>query len=378
MEVHVMKARTAVILAGAILAAACLTAQDPAEAPRIQIAILLDTSNSMDGLIDQARSQLWKVVNGLATASKDGLEPDLEVALYEYGNNSLSKEDGYIRLVLPLTTDLDRVSEELFALTTNGGDEYCGHVIQRAVADLDWSDSFDDMKAIFIAGNEPFTQGSVDYRDSCGDAIDRGIVVSTIHCGTLAEGERTGWRDGALLADGSYMAIDQNTAVAHVAAPQDDEIARLGSELNDTYVPYGADGPMGAGRQGAEDSKASTVAPGTATQRAVFKSSKHYKNASWDLVDAVKQGEASLEELEPEELPEKMRGMTPEEQQVFLDGQQQRREQLQQRIQELNDARKKYVAAKQKEAAEKGKDTLDVAMIQSIQEQAKKKNFDLE
>ena len=120
------------------------------------------------------------------------------------------------------------------------------------------------------------------------------------------------------------------------------------------------------------------MAPGTATQRAVFKSSKHYKNASWDLVDAVKQGQAKLEELEPEELPENMRGMTPEEQQAFLDEQQQKRAQLQEKIQELNATRKKYVAEKRKEAAEEDKDTLDTAMIKSIKEQAKKKNFDLE
>ena len=35
------------------------------EDPTIQIAILLDSSNSMDGLIDQTRSQLWNVVNAL-------------------------------------------------------------------------------------------------------------------------------------------------------------------------------------------------------------------------------------------------------------------------------------------------------------------------
>src|SRR5262245_44595431 len=34
-----------------------------ADKPKIQMAILLDTSNSMDGLIGQARSQLWKIVN---------------------------------------------------------------------------------------------------------------------------------------------------------------------------------------------------------------------------------------------------------------------------------------------------------------------------
>ena len=32
----------------------------------VKIALLLDTSNSMDGLIDQAKSQLWDIVNKFA------------------------------------------------------------------------------------------------------------------------------------------------------------------------------------------------------------------------------------------------------------------------------------------------------------------------
>ena len=39
--------------------------------PVVQLAILLDTSNSMDGLIDQARSQLWKVVNEFSARARD-------------------------------------------------------------------------------------------------------------------------------------------------------------------------------------------------------------------------------------------------------------------------------------------------------------------
>ena len=42
---------------------------------RIQLAILLDTSNSMDGLIGQAKSQLWNVVNELARARRSGRLP---------------------------------------------------------------------------------------------------------------------------------------------------------------------------------------------------------------------------------------------------------------------------------------------------------------
>ena len=57
---------------------------------KIQAAILLDVSNSMDGLIEQAKSQLWKIVNELAGAKcDDGSRPNIKIALYEYGNDGL-------------------------------------------------------------------------------------------------------------------------------------------------------------------------------------------------------------------------------------------------------------------------------------------------
>ena len=64
-------------------------------APKIQVALLLDTSNSMDGLIDQARTQLWKVVGEFTTIELGGKKPTLEVALYEYGNDGLPAAGGF-------------------------------------------------------------------------------------------------------------------------------------------------------------------------------------------------------------------------------------------------------------------------------------------
>lgn len=186
----------------------------------IQMAILLDTSNSMDGLINQARSQLWKVVNEFATARRNGQVPDLRVALYQYGNSRLSKDTNWIQQVLPFSDDLDRVSEKLFALTTNGGQEYCGAVIQHAVNQLQWSESNDDLKCIFIAGNEPFSQGPVGYQEVCKTAIEKGITVSTIFCGNEAQGVQTGWQAGALLADGSFMNIDKQSRRRDRHAPR--------------------------------------------------------------------------------------------------------------------------------------------------------------
>jgi hypothetical protein len=181
------------VACGSLLSIGAAEAKDPPRSPAIQIALLLDTSNSMDGLIDQAKSQLWSVVNEFIGARRDGHPPALEVALYEYGNDGLPAQEGFVRLVVPMTDDLDTVSERLFALKTNGGQEYCGQVIRDAVTQLAWSRSSDVYKAIFIAGNEPFTQGAVNYNASCRAAIEKGIIINTIFCGPMPEGEQTGW-----------------------------------------------------------------------------------------------------------------------------------------------------------------------------------------
>jgi len=346
--------------------------------PLVQIALLLDTSGSMEGLIEQAKSQLWRIVNEFAKAKQGGVAPEVQVALYEYGKSSLSASSGWVRQIQPLTTDLDRISEELFALRTNGGEEYCGWVIRDAVNGLAWNPASDVYKAIFIAGNEPFTQGPVHYSESCKAAITKGIIVNTIHCGDEATGINTKWRDGALLADGSYLVIDQNRAVAAIASPQDAEIARLGVELNKTYLAYGTAGLAGSARQQKQDENALSLAPasGAAFQRSLAKASANYRNASWDLVDAAKEKDFNLTEVKAEDLPVEMRGMNVEERKAYIEKHARERAALQAKIHQLNREREQFVAQKLKETA--GTNTLDVVMISAIREQSAKRNFTFE
>jgi len=346
--------------------------------PLIQIALLLDTSNSMDGLINQAKSQLWKIVNEFTLAKRGGQRPEIQVALYEYGNDGLPASEGHIRMVLPLTNDLDKVSEQLFALTTNGGSEYCGQVIQAAGNQLQWSKDSNDLKVIVIAGNEPFTQGTVDYRDACKGVIGKGVIVNTIHCGSFEEGANSGWKDGALLADGTYMNIDSDRTVVHVDAPQDAEIARLGADLNTTYIPYGAMGEEAAARQVAQDSNAASVAAGSSVNRAIFKSAAQYNNAAWDLVDAVEQGKAEVTALEEEALPEDMRKMSKDERKKYVEERSEKRKDLQEKIKKLNAQREDYVAKKLKEQSGSEADTLDSAMIKAMRKQAVERSFTFE
>ncbi|MHC4839572.1 MAG: vWA domain-containing protein [Planctomycetota bacterium] len=342
--------------------------------PKVQLAILLDTSGSMQGLIDQARGQLWKIVNEFAFMKQDGEMPDVEVALYEYGNDGIAKGENWVRQIVGLSTDLDKISQELFALSTNGGEEYCGAVIRSAVGSLKWSTHKDDYRAIFIAGNEPFTQGGVAWDEQCKEAIKAGIVVNTIHCGSYEEGVNSKWQAGALLADGSYMAIDHNSAVVHIDSPHDKEIIKLGESLNATYVPYGKAGKEGSSNQTAQDDNSNKAGGGSNVNRALQKKNHTYRNDRWDLVDAVDNEKVKLEDVKKEDLPEALKKMTTEELKKHLDEKRKERVEIKKKLAELEIKRNEYVAEKRAEMAD-GEETLDDAMIKAINEQAGKRNF---
>jgi len=381
MKSRILLARSGCLLAlvvAGLLAAAPARARKQQQRPLVQVALLLDTSGSMQGLIDQAKTQLWKVVNELLSARRAGLKPRIQVALYEYGKDSLPAAEGYIRQIVGLTGDLDKVSEELFALRTNGGSEYCGQVIQQAVKELAWSKSPRDLKVIFIAGNEPFTQGPVDFRQAVKQAVSHGIIVNTIHCGSEADGISGKWKEGALLADGAFMVIDQNRRVPQIVAPQDKQIAELNRQLNDTYIPIGAVGRKKRARQMAVDSKAKMAAPAAAAERAVYKASGAYQADDWDLVEAEASGRTSVDKLAEEQLPENMRKMSKAERKRYVEQQRKKRAEIQARIRKLAAERKAYITKKQRELAEKGPKTLDQAMIEAVRSQAQKKQFRFE
>ena len=360
----------ALVLIGMLTLTSFVAADDaPPEAkakPKVQIAILLDNSGSMSGLINQARSELWKIVNEFVVAKRHGVSPQLEVAVFHYGDPPATQ-------LVPLTDDLDRVSEALFGIPVSGGSEYCGQVIDIATKELKWSDSDRDLKLIFIAGNERFNQGPVDYRIACKAAIEKGIIVNTIHCGDAMP---SGWRNGALLADGKAINIDHTAAVAHIPSPQDKEIAELGVKLNKTYIAFGRLGKKSAERQIAQDANAQELSLASAGQRAVSKANHLYCNSSWDLCDAWREKKVDLAKLKVEDLPENMRKMTLEERMAYVKSKQEERSEIQKKINSLNAERIKFVAEKRKELAEEaGETTLDMALIGAIRDQATEKEF---
>lgn len=340
---------------------------------QVKVALLLDTSNSMDGLIDQAKAQLWEIVNQLSYAKCEHEDPELKIALYEYGNDGLPASEGYIRQVINFSGDLDEISEKLFSLTTNGGSEHCGEVIQTSLNQLEWGANKDDLKLIFIAGNEPFTQGKIDYKDASTNANEKDVVVNTIFCGNYNTGINGKWQDGARLTGGDYLSIDQNRAIVHIDTPYDDVIIQLNKKLNKTYVRYGKMGSSKYQKQSAQDVNAESMNKVVAVKRAISKSSKMYKNSTWDLVDAEKRGKVDYKKIDKNTLPEELKGKSEEELKAYVKKQGEERAKIQKEINELNKKRDKYIAEKKRTNA--SEETLDSAMLKAIKNQAKKKNY---
>ncbi|MHA7056021.1 vWA domain-containing protein [Aquimarina sp. M1] len=343
---------------------------DP-DTKNIQVALLLDTSNSMDGLIDQAKAQLWEIVNELSYASCGHYKIKLQIALYEYGNDRLPSKEGYIRQVLPFSDDLDEISKELFALTTNGGNEYCGKVINTSINQLDWKKNNDHLKLIFIAGNEPFTQGPINYKDAAVDAKEKGVTINTIFCGNYKQGIETRWKDGADLTNGEYSAIDHNRETIHIATPYDDIILQLNQKLNNTYIYYGDEGSKKISLQAEQDSNARSYSPANAVSRTVSKSSGFYKNKSWDLVDAAEDKNFELEEVEQDELPQELKGKSKTDLKKYITQKSNERKEVQEKIQKLNKKRMEYI----KNNSKKDDSNLEAALIKAIKTQGERKSF---
>jgi len=297
----------------------------------IKVALLLDTSNSMDGLIDQAKSQLWELVNELSYAKcKHESKPSLQIALYEYGNDRLNAQEGFIRQVSAFSNDLDEISKSLFGLTTNGGNEYCGKVIQVSLDQLNWGTDKNDLNLIFIAGNEPFDQGPVRYQDASLNACEKDVTINTIFCGNYNTGVQTYWKDGAESAKGTYIAINHE-----------------------------------------QDTNANEYGQANAVKRAVSKSSHFYQNSSWDLVDAEAEADFNYEKLDDKDLPNELKGKSTSEIKAYIATKRKKREQIQKEIAELNSKRISYVASQTK----KDDNQLRNAMVEAIKTQAKKKNY---
>lgn len=339
--------------------------------PKIQAAILLDVSSSMDGLINQAKLQLWNMVSVMGRGTCDGVTPEIELALYEYGRQNGDSKNGFIKQLSPFTKNLDSLSSILFGLNTYGGLEYCGQVIYTSLNELNWEKGDSAYKVIFIAGNEDFLQGSIPYTKACDLAKEKGIIVNTIYCGPREIGIKEHWNLNGECGIGSYTNINQNASLEDIPTPYDDVLIAKNAELNNTYIGYGSNGAVASAQISEVDRKTYSMNKSSAVTRAKVKASTGvYNNASWDLIDATKKDKDFITKLDAQQLPDSLRNKNTEELKAIIKVNSEKREKLQSDILSLSAKRDTFLAQKGKETLGNKENTLQSEIEKLIISQA--------
>jgi hypothetical protein len=356
------------------------TSEKVKHGPKIQAAILLDVSNSMDGLIEQAKAQLWTMVNTMGKATCNGETPQIEIALYEYGRDNNDVRKGYIKQITPFTSDLDDLSQKLFQLTTNGGQEYCGHVIHTSLQELKWDTTPSNYKVIFISGNEDFLQGNISYTLACTEAKKKGVIVNTIYCGDRLQGIKEHWNLLCECVNGSFTNINSNEKPEDIPTPYDSTLITLNYKLNGTYIYYGVDGKGKKSLQGSMDVANSSINTYAGVNRAVSKSSKNYRNSGWDLVDAKEEDKKALDKVDLKTLPDSLQKKSKAELEVIIHQKAAERAAIQKEMQDINKKREAYIANEKINKAKAGKNsqTLESEVEKIIREQATRFNMKIE
>lgn len=346
--------------------------------PRIQAAILLDVSNSMDGLIEQAKAQLWTMVNVMGKSKCNGTTPQIEIALYEYGRDNNDPVKGYVKQISPFTSDLDKLSQDLFALTTNGGQEYCGQVIHASLNELNWDTASSNYKVIFISGNEDFLQGNISYTIACNEAKKKGVIVNTIYCGDRLQGIREHWNLLGECGDGSFTSINSDAKPEDIPTPYDSTLITLNNKLNGTYIYYGETGRQKQAMQATADANNAGINTYVGVNRIAAKSQKAtYHNAGWDLIDAKDEDQKILDRLDFKTLPDSLRNKNKAQLEAIINQKSNERSLIQRQIQEINKKREAFINDEKQRKARNNTNTqtLETEVERIIREQAKRFNM---
>jgi Mg-chelatase subunit ChlD len=340
--------------------------------PKVEVVFCLDTTGSMGGLIEGAKAKIWSICNQIANGKPT---PDLKVGLVAYKDRG----DEYITKVTDLTDDLDAIHGQVKSFSAGGGGdapESVNQALDDAVNKIKWSIDKKTLRIIFLVGDAP---PHMDYKDdtkypeTCKKACEKGIIINTIQCGNDLECTRH-WKEIAVKAEGSYAAIPQEGGVVAIATPFDKELGELNGKLTRTTVAFGA--PRARAEADAKTAEAAALPGAGGGADRVATAAKLGRLATYDLVDAVKEGRVKLDELKDDQLPEEMKKMTPKERKAHLEKIEKDRAEINKKVIELDKKRNDYIQSELKKRGKSGKDSFDEQVLDTLRKQAKKIELD--
>ena len=339
------------------------------EGREVEVVFCLDTTGSMGGLLDGAKKKIWAICNQVAGGRPT---PSLRVGLVAYKDRG----DVYITKVSDLSPDLDSIYTSLDALSAGGGGdipESVNQALDDAVNKVSWSKDKRTLKMIFLVGDAP---PHMDYADdvkypvTCKKALEQGILINSIQCGDDAECRRY-WTDIASKSEGEFVTIPLTGGVVAVPTPYDGKLIELGGKLFESALIYGDAAQKRSGE--VMIAAAKRLAGPTGADRVAF-AAKSRRIGPFDLIDAIRARKVKLEDVPDAELPEALKGLTPEERRDFVEKVILARAELYADAIELEKKRAEALAADLTKRGGGG-DSFDSKVLEILRKQAKK--FDI-
>jgi len=338
--------------------------------PRIEVSFVLDTTGSMSQLIGGAKQKIWTIARQVVSGRPT---PAIKLGLIGFRDRG----DQYVTKVFDLSDDLDAVYGHLMDFQVGGGGdtpESVNQALNEAVTKVSWSKDPNTLKIIFLVGDAPPHMDypdDVKYPETVRLAKESGIVIIAIQCGTYTPTTSV-WQDIARTSGGGFVQIDQSGGMTRTSTPVDAELARVGSELNRTVVPYG-----NAARQSEVRSKGA-MAGGADVDRLVYLNvdraefgAKVVVTGEGELIWDVVNRKVKLEEIPDSDLPVQLQPMTMEARKDFVDQQFSKRKELQLKVDELSTQRDAFIKADmEKKIAAGAADSFDAKVAEMIQAQA--------
>src|SRR5689334_15126219 len=286
---------------------------------RLEMVFVIDTTGSMNGLLDAAKQRIWGIVNGVMREQNSRVR----IGLVAYRDRG----DAYVTQVLPLTEDLDKVYTTLMDYQAAGGGD-APEDVRTALADslykIPWSAAAPDLsRIIFLVGDAPPHEDYdvVDTVTTATNAAQRGIIVNTIQCGS-ERATKGAWQAIAASGQGKFFVIPTDGGVQAITTPYDEQLSDLAQKLGATFLPYG----FGAGAEGeaqrtaivarAEiaERRVATAAPSAAKAERAFNKAISSDAYVGDLLQQIENGSVTRETIDADQLPARLRGMTPSDQ----------------------------------------------------------------
>ena len=340
--------------------------------PNVEVVFCLDTTGSMGGLINAAKTKIWTISNQIASGKPT---PRVKVGLVAFRDRG----DAYVTKITDLTEDLDGIYTTLMEFKAQGGGDFpesVNQALNESVTKISWSKDSKTLRMIFLVGDAPPHMDYADdvkYPETCKLAVEKSIIINTIQCGNHPETKKH-WETICKSAEGSYVQIDQGGGpVVAVATPFDADLAKINSEISAKTLVYGDRHTQLAG----ENKKAANaaLAPTAAAERAGFLG-RDGAAATYDLLRNLDEGKVKLDQLKKDELPPELQKLNTEEQKEYLGNLRRQREELATKANELNRKRAEFLVQKQKESTNtQTKDGFDNQVLRILQTQAGRQNI---